>query len=82
MPARADVWGYVDEAGVAHFSAERLDERYQLFFRSGETFDTSRGNRGLPGYNPGSPGAPPKLLALANLYGVDSLLAPAERPVG
>jgi|GWRWMinimDraft_6_1066014.scaffolds.fasta_scaffold37728_2 phospholipid transport system transporter-binding protein len=27
-------------------------------------------------------GLPPKLLALASLYGVDSLLAPAERPVG
>lgn len=62
-PARADVWGYVDSAGVAHFSAERLDERYQLFFRSGETFDTSRGNRGLPPYNPGATGAPPRLLA-------------------
>ncbi|MDO9360880.1 MAG: lytic transglycosylase domain-containing protein [Polaromonas sp.] len=62
-PARADVWGYVDNAGVAHFASERLDERYQLFFRGGESFDTSRGTRGLPGYNPGSPGAPPKLLA-------------------
>lgn len=62
-PARADVWGYVDDAGVAHFSAERLDERYQLFFRSGETLDTSRGNRGLPAYSPGATGAPPKLLA-------------------
>ena len=63
VPARADVWGYVDDAGVAHFSAERLDERYQLFFRGGESFDTSRGARSQPGYNPGSPGAPPKLLA-------------------
>lgn len=27
-------------------------------------------------------GLPPKLLALASLYGVDSLLAPADRPVG
>ena len=63
VTARADVWGYVDDAGVAHFASERLDERYQLFFRGGESFDTSRGARGLPGYNPGSPGAPPKLLA-------------------
>lgn len=63
VPARADVWGYVDNAGVAHFSAERLDERYQLFFRSGESFDTSRGTRGVPGYRPGAPGAPPRLLA-------------------
>lgn len=63
VPARADVWGYVDNAGVAHFSAERLDERYQLFFRSGESFDTSRGTRGVPGHSPGAPGAPPRLLA-------------------
>ena len=41
--AHADVWGYVDEKGVAHFAAERLDERYQLFFRGGESFDTARG---------------------------------------
>jgi soluble lytic murein transglycosylase-like protein len=63
-PARADVWGYVDDQGVAHFSAERLDERYQLFFRGGESFDTSRGARAAsaaPGV--GMPGAPPRLLA-------------------
>ena len=41
--ARADVWGYVDNQGVAHFSVEKLDERYQLFFRGGEAFDTSGG---------------------------------------
>ncbi len=31
--ARADIWGYVDSKGIAHFAAERLDERYELFFR-------------------------------------------------
>ncbi|HQT07920.1 MAG TPA: lytic transglycosylase domain-containing protein [Polaromonas sp.] len=63
-PARADVWGYVDGQGVAHFSAERLDERYQLFFRGGESFDTSRGGKTSSGaYGNGMPGAPPKLLA-------------------
>ncbi len=41
--ARADVWGYVDDKGVAHFAAERVDERYQLFFRGGESFDTTQG---------------------------------------
>lgn len=30
---RAQVWGYVDERGVAHFAAERVDERYELFYR-------------------------------------------------
>ena len=41
--ARADVWGYIDEKGTAHFSAEKEDERYQLFFRGGESFDTREG---------------------------------------
>lgn len=40
-PARAAVWGYVDAQGVAHFAAEKLDERYELFFRGGESFDTT-----------------------------------------
>jgi soluble lytic murein transglycosylase-like protein len=34
--ARADLWGYLDEQGAAHFATEKLDERYQLFFK-GET---------------------------------------------
>ncbi len=39
---RADVWGYVDERGVAHFSNEKLDERYEVFYKGGESFDTSK----------------------------------------
>jgi soluble lytic murein transglycosylase-like protein len=42
-PARAEVWGYVGDKGVAHFAAERVDERYELFFRGGESFDTTAG---------------------------------------
>jgi soluble lytic murein transglycosylase-like protein len=42
--AQAEVWGYVDARGVAHFAVEKVDERYELFFR-GESFDTSRGLR-------------------------------------
>ena len=38
--ARAEVWGYVDDRGVAHFAAEKVDPRYELFFRGGESFDT------------------------------------------
>ncbi len=34
-PARADLWAYVDARGVAHFAAEKLDDRYELFFRGG-----------------------------------------------
>lgn len=42
-PACAEVWGYVDEKGVAHFASEKVDERYELFFRGGESFDTRKG---------------------------------------
>ena len=45
--ARADVWGYVDERGVAHFAHEKLDDRYEVFYKGGESFDTSK--------TPGSP---------------------------
>ncbi|HSU21484.1 MAG TPA: lytic transglycosylase domain-containing protein [Variovorax sp.] len=39
----ADIYGYVDAQGVAHFAAERLDARYRLFFRGGQSFDTAQG---------------------------------------
>lgn len=41
--ARADVWGFVDEHGVARFAAERLDERYELYFTSRDGVDNKRG---------------------------------------
>ena len=41
--ALADVWGFIDEKGVAHFAAERVDARYELFFKGGESFDTQQG---------------------------------------
>ena len=40
--AHADVWGYIDERGIAHFANERVDERYELFYKGGESFDTSK----------------------------------------
>jgi soluble lytic murein transglycosylase-like protein len=30
-PAAADIWGFVDEQGVAHVSTHQVDERYFLF---------------------------------------------------
>jgi len=67
-PARADVWGYVDARGVAHFSAAQLDERYELFFRGGESFDAGNpaGQAGKAvgaARATGVAAAPPKLLA-------------------
>ncbi len=71
-PAKADVWGYVDPKGVAHFSAEKLDERYDLFFRGADSFSAGAGT-GLAGmsgkpagkasYGTGTASAPTKLLA-------------------
>ena len=63
--AQAEVWGYVDAKGVAHFSTEKLDERYELFFRGGESFDTSR-----PGKVPravAAPTAPARLIAFFDI---------------
>lgn len=34
FPSWADVWAYVDERGVPRFAAERLDSRYELFWRT------------------------------------------------
>jgi len=31
--SRAEVWGYVDADGTAHVATEKLDDRYQLFFK-------------------------------------------------
>ena len=39
----ADIYGYVDARGVAHFAAEKVDRRYLLFFRGGKSFDTADG---------------------------------------
>ncbi len=67
-PARADVWGYVDEKGVPHFASERVDERYELFYRNGETFDTTRDPAPAAEFSPARapvelPMAPNKLMA-------------------
>lgn len=40
-PAWADVWGYVDDRGVAHFAAEPPDDRYELYFKGAQAVDRS-----------------------------------------
>ncbi len=32
--AHAEIWGYVDDKGVGHFSATKLDDRYELFSKA------------------------------------------------
>ncbi|HYD61851.1 MAG TPA: transglycosylase SLT domain-containing protein [Noviherbaspirillum sp.] len=39
---QADIYGYIDANGTAHFSTEPLDERYQLFMRGDGPFDSSQ----------------------------------------
>ena len=47
-PAWADMWSYVDAQGVAHFSANRLDERYELFFRGDKNFNVGKTDETRP----------------------------------
>jgi hypothetical protein len=67
LVALADVWGYVDAKGVAHFANERVDERYELFFRGGETFDTANGVRAEYPRPVALPGTQGKLLTYFDL---------------
>jgi hypothetical protein len=68
-PARADVWGFIDEKGVSHFAAEQVDARYELFFRGNTTPDVRNGPRPPETAAPGTarpvsvPTAQPKLVA-------------------
>lgn len=66
-PARADMWGYVDSQGIAHFSATQLDERYELFFRGGESFSAGHAEGNLTGRGMGAATTPPKLLSYFEL---------------
>ena len=62
------MWGYIDARGVAHFAAERQDDRYELFYKGdqgGVGFDSRDGVKPLT-ETPrpvAVPTAPPKLLA-------------------
>ncbi|KQX33476.1 lytic transglycosylase domain-containing protein [Variovorax sp. Root434] len=64
----ADIYGYVDSKGVAHFAAEKVDERYQVFFRGGQSFDTAQGlsplGRGARKVDGKVPAASQSLLAM------------------
>lgn len=59
--AHADVWGYIDAQGRGHFAAERLDERYELFFRAGGPADEAPAGDALRSL--AVPAVAPKLLA-------------------
>jgi soluble lytic murein transglycosylase-like protein len=66
--ALADVWGYIDPQGVAHFATERTDDRYELFYQGNESFDTTLGLKAASTDRPVAvPTAPPKLLAFFDI---------------
>ena len=49
----ADIYGYIDEQGVSHFSAQKSDPRYQLLVRGNrfgslEMEPSGRGKQALP----------------------------------
>jgi soluble lytic murein transglycosylase-like protein len=46
--ARADLWGYLDEQGGAHFATEKIDERYQLFFKGESNLDVAARAQAAP----------------------------------
>ncbi len=54
--AHADIWAYVDARGIAHFAADKLDDRYELFLRGGMTaLPNSGGAEMAEALPPGSP---------------------------
>jgi len=76
--ARAtDIFGYVDDKGVAHFASEKVDERYQLFFRGGQSFDTANGlGRGRGG--PAGGKVPRASQALISMFEASPSYKPAQ----
>lgn len=61
VSAGAEVWGYVDARGVAHFATEALDERYEIYARDDAVFDSS--TLGVPETVPAAtPGVASKVL--------------------
>lgn len=40
--AHAELWGFIDADGIAHFADQKLDARYKLFMKQGGKLDTSR----------------------------------------
>ena len=40
--SHADIYGYVDEQGVAHLATEKVDARYQLFMHKNQVFDSAQ----------------------------------------
>jgi soluble lytic murein transglycosylase-like protein len=82
--AHADIYGYVDAQGTAHFATERLDERYQLFARGDAVFDTGQVDLSAPAgeHQPLSPALSRYLGEHPNLKKFEPLLRQAASEFG
>jgi soluble lytic murein transglycosylase-like protein len=82
--AHADVYGYVDAEGTAHFATKKLDGRYQLFSRGDAVFDTARLDLSAPAgeFKPLSPALSRYLGEHPNLKKFEPLLHQAAQEYG
>ena len=71
--SRAEIYGYVDEQGVAHFSAERTDARYQLLVRGNRFGSLELGPAGR-----GKPALATRLMEHPNLKTYEPILKTAS----
>ena len=46
--AQAQIWAYIDDRSVAHFSNSRIDERYELFVQGGSVLEIGTSPPGAP----------------------------------
>ncbi|MBC7414641.1 MAG: lytic transglycosylase domain-containing protein [Herminiimonas sp.] len=80
--AHADIFGYIDAEGTAHFSTEKLDARYQLFVRGDQEFNSAQFKGPTPGTAPVPRNRSPLFLYLVqhpNLKKYETLLEQAAR---
>ncbi len=80
LAAWADVWGYIDPRGVAHFANERVDERYTLFYKGDDSFDTRDGEGAInPALTSDVQPLPAKLVSFFEVSPTYKLLKPHLR---
>lgn len=62
--AHADVWGYIDARGTAHFASEKIDERYELYYKGTGDWDASIGGPAPSTHDGASAAAYPRAVAV------------------
>ena len=75
--AHADIYGYLDAEGIAHFSTQKLDARYHLFALGDIPFDSNRATAAGA-----SPGLSRYLTAHPNIKKFETLVNQAATDYG